>query len=244
MPLPKRFKTRDEIPEAFRDAYVEKDGEWVLDESETTGLKDSQRRLLDEKKKTEDSLKAILGNRSADEVKELLGNLDKAEEERQRKAGELDNLIAKRVKQREEELLPQVEAGQKAIAELAKRNFRDKVNEVASEVGINQKHSRAFLKTVEDDMLKLDGEELVVLAPGGGKRNISPKEFLEKEFKKDYPEFFLASGGSGSGSTNQNRGTGSSGTGGVVDITDPSSFLANVDNVASGKMGTFAPPSR
>jgi hypothetical protein len=240
-----KFKTQAEIPEAFRSMYVEKDGEWIY-EDPTDGLRTSQRQLLDEKKKTEEQLKKIVGNRKPEDVAALLANADQAEEERQKKVGELDQIIDKRVKAREAELLPEVEAGRKALLDLAKRNFTDKVLDVAGEVGVNiQKHKRAFLRTVEEDMLKLEGDELVVLAPGGGKRNVSPKDFLEKEFKKDYPEFFFPSGGSGSGSSNQNINRGNqSGTGGVVDITDPNAFLANVDNIASGKQGTFAPPAR
>lgn len=65
MPFP-TFKTQDEIPEAFRDEYEEKDGAWVAKVEDVTTLKDT---LKSEREKREAAEK--LSKKVGDEMKRL-----------------------------------------------------------------------------------------------------------------------------------------------------------------------------
>src|SRR4051812_37509842 len=111
------FEKQEHIPEAFRGAYVKgDDGKWNVEEdSVAKGLKDSQRRLLDEKKASDaelERLKKVFGSRKPEDVEKLLKEHETSEEERQRKAGDFDKLIEKRVNEVRAELEPKVTAGE------------------------------------------------------------------------------------------------------------------------------------
>ena len=241
MPL-KHFDTKDAIPEALRDGAVEtKDGKFaVAIDDDTSGLRDSQRRLLDEKKKLEAQLNGLLNGRKPEDIAEILESHQRLEEERQKKAGEFDKLIEKRVRAKEEELMPRVLKGEEAIARLTKLEYEGRVRDLAESAGVDPKFMKAVFRTVQDDYLKMEEGDLVVLAPDGSKRSITAEEFFQKDFKKDYPEFYAGKAGSGGGATGGSGGTRQSAGGGAIRATDTAGFLGNLDNIASGKTAVIA----
>jgi hypothetical protein len=145
MPLP-TFDSKDAIPEAFRDAYVEKEGKWIPAPNEDVeGLKTNHRRVLDEKKKLEQefqSIKGALGDAKPEEVAEILKAHRASEEERSKKAGEFDKILEKRLNELRTEYEPKVKAGEEAIRKLEDYEFDRFVREAALAGGVSEKDLR------------------------------------------------------------------------------------------------------
>lgn len=239
MKFPK-FKKREDIPEAVRDAYIERDGEWVPDIEDVGGLKASQQRVLDEKKKLEDRLNGLLGGRKPEDIEAIIKAHTSAEEERARKAGEFDKLLEKRLADQLAELNPKLTAGEKAIKELDDLKFEREVRKFAGPAGIPEKNIRAAIKITQGDRLKIEEGKLVVVDTEGDTRGVSPEKFFTEAFKKEYPELYLGSGASGGGagggsSTARSTGTGS-GAAKTINASDSKSFLANLEGIEKGEV--------
>jgi hypothetical protein len=245
MPLP-TFAKKEDIPEAVRDGYVEREGKWVPDDSTERGLKESQRKLLDEKKAAADELariRGVLGDRSLDDVDKLIKSQRETEEERQRKAGEFDKILEKRVNETKVEY-------EKRIAELTpyKTRFTDltldlAIREAAEKAGVLSGDMKAVLKIVKGDRVRLDEKtgKPVVVDSDGDVTSATVEKFFVETFKTEYPKFYTAAGGSGGGAGGGTGGGGGRGpANGGVDIRDQASFLANVSKIAKGEVAAGA----
>lgn len=238
MPLP-TFATRDEIPEAVRDGYVERGGKWVPDVEDVSGLKDSQRRALDEKKKLEDQMRAALGDHKLEEVAELLKKQREIEEAQARKAGDFDKLLEKRVGETKTEY-------EKRIKELEayKQKYEDSqldtaIRKPALAAGVDPKDLEEYvIPLLKGRRIRLDGDKIVVLDKDGDPTGLTTDKFFAEVFKTESPKFYLPVGGSGGGS-----GGGSATKvppGGAVRVDDAASFIANLDGIAAGKVKAVA----
>jgi hypothetical protein len=238
MPLPASFDTLEAIPEAFRSVYVEKDGKYVPDDSDTRGLKDSQKRLLDEKKKSDAELtrfRETLGDAKPEDVAAILKAHRDGEEERQKKAGEFDKLIEKRVNETKAEY-------EKRLAEALpyKQKYEDReldiaIRDAAAKAGVISEDMKLVIPIVKGSRIKLDDKtgKPVVYDADGDPTGLSVEKFFAETFKAEAPKFYAPSGGSGGGS---NGGSGSRSGSGTVAITDAAGILANVDKIAKGQM--------
>jgi len=237
MPLP-TFEKAEDVPEAVRGGYIEREGKWVPDDSDVAGLKASQRTLLAEKKaaaEERDRLKAVIGDRKPEDVAELLKQHALSEEERQKKAGEFDKLIEKRVNETKAEY-------EKRLAEALpyKQKYEDReldiaIRDAAAKAGVISEDMKLVIPIVKGTRVKLDEKtgKPVVYDADGDPTGLTVEKFFAETFKAEAPKFYAPSGGSGGGS---NGGSGSRAGSGTVTITDAASILANVDKIAKGQM--------
>lgn len=188
------FKTADEVPEAFRSEYEEKDGEWKPKENEEA-RKDRQRRarLLDEKK--EEERRRIEAEKERDDLKrELEGKKSGATDE------VLERLRKEDADKRAKELTPVATERDQLKIENRKLKRDDKLSALAIKHGI-------MGDRLEDAMLAL--EKRVDLSEGGDSFIVKDKEgqvttetvddFLSKTFKAEKLWLYGGSGASGSG---------------------------------------------
>lgn len=235
MPL-KLFDSKDAIPEALREGAIEtKDGKFAVSDEE--GLKESQRRLLDEKKKTDErlaNLETALGGLKPDEVTSAVAARKTAEEEAARKAGDFDKVLEKRVNETKAEY-------EKRIAELApyKTKYEDReleiaIRDAATKAGVPGTDLPFVLDITKGRRVRLDEKtgKPVVFDREGDPTGLSVEKFFAETFKAEAPKFYGPAGGSGGGAT-QGGGSRSSGT---VAATDEKAFLANLDGIAKGEV--------
>jgi hypothetical protein len=100
MALKFKVKTRDEVPAEMQPLYVERDGAWQLDveggvdKSKFDELRTAHGDALKQVKDYEQRFAGI----NPDEVRKLAEEKQRLEEERQLKAGEVDQVVEKRIK--------------------------------------------------------------------------------------------------------------------------------------------------
>lgn len=236
------FDKKEDVPEAFRDGYVEREGKWHPDVEDVSGLRTSKQTALDEKKKLEDAVSKALGGRKLEDVADLLAKQTQAEDDLARKKGDVDSIVAKQVKAIRDELEPKVKAGEEAVAWRAEREFSDQISEVAlsDEIGVNPKKVRAVIKQLRDDyVIRGKDGKLVVIDADGDPTGESIEKLLGGRFKKDFSEFYVGTGSSGGGSTGGNGVK--KGQPGMLDATDSAALSSNIDDIASGKVKVNVP---
>jgi len=229
MPLP-TFATLDEVPEAVRDGYIEKNGKWVPDNS-------ADRTILAEKKAADAELarlRAALGDTKPEDIAALRKAQKDAEEAEQRKAGDFDKLLEKRLNETKAEY-------EKRINELApyKTKYEDReldiaIRDAAAKAGVISEDMKHVLQITKGSRVKLDEKtgKPVVVDADGDVTGQSVEKFFAETFKAEAPKFYEAAGGSGGGATG---GTAAAKAGaGTVKITDTAGLLANLDGVAKG----------
>ncbi len=209
MPLP-TFEKAEDVPEAVRGGYIEREGKWVPDDSDVAGLKASQRTLLAEKKaaaEERDRLKAVIGDRKPEDVAELLRQHQETEEERQKKAGDFEKITAKRVA---EALDPVVKENQ-SLKERAQE-----LNDLKLDIAIRDACAKAKVtpEDVEDvaalvkakGRIKLDEKtgKPVVYDADGDPTGMTVEKFFAETFKAEKPRYYQPAGGSGGGSNGGN----------------------------------------
>lgn len=170
MKLPK-FKTFDEIPEAFRDGYVERDGEWVPDVEDVTGLKKNRDEILS----------------NLQSQKQKLQEMERALAEAKKKAGGMtDEEIAARRAEIEAEVAPvkqQLEAAQKELRTL---KFDDRLKAMIAGSGTVAKRVDALHRLISDRFDLNDSGTLVLK----DKPTMDLAKYLKEDVAKEYPEFF------------------------------------------------------
>lgn len=240
MTLP-TFDSKDKVPAGFESLYQEKDGKYVPVVDDPAGLSANAKKLLDEKKQLEQSLgtyKGAIGDLKPEQVAEILKGHRTAEEERARKAGEFDKLLEKRVNEARAELEPKVRAGEEAITQLASFRFSQAVEKEAIKAGVIPEDLGDVLAIVRENRMlapsKKDASKIVVLDADGDETGKSLEKFFAEDFKKLKPKFYRAGGGSGGGAGG--GGTPRPGSSGAIDATDTAAFLANLGDIAKGKV--------
>jgi hypothetical protein len=240
MTLPS-FDTKDKIPAGFESLYAEKDGKFSPIVEDPAGLTANQRKLLDEKKQLEASLgsyKGAIGDLKPEQVAEILKSHRTAEEDRARKAGEFDKLLDKRSKEIRDELEPKVKAGEDAITQLTTLRFNQAVEKEAIKAGVIPEDLEDVLAIVREKRMlapsKKDASKIVVLDSDGDETGKSLEKFFAEDFKKLKPKYYKAGGGSGGGAggggTPRPAGTG------AVSVSDTAGILANLGDIAKGKV--------
>lgn len=170
MKLPK-FKTFDEIPEAFRDGYVERDGEWVPDVEDVTGLKQNRDEILSNLQKQ----------------KQKLQEMERALAEAKKKAGGMtDEEIAARRAEIEAEVAPfkqQLEAAQKELRTL---KFDDRLKALIAGSGVKGTRVEALHKQIAE-RFDLNESGTLVLKD---KPTTDVAKYLKEDCAKEWPEWY------------------------------------------------------
>jgi hypothetical protein len=238
MPFP-TFAKKDEIPESMRDSYVERNGKWVADVEDTSGLKESQRKALDEKKKLEDDLKRVLGDRKLDDVAALLKKQQEDDEASARKAGDFDKLLAKRIDETKAEYEKRLKELEPYKAKYEDRELEAAIRDAAVAGGVIAEDMKHVIAITKGRRVKLDEKgKAIVLDADGDPTGLSVEKFFADSFKKEAPKFYQAAGGSGSGATGGGSGKVPTGT---IPITDVAAIAKNADKIAKGEMKVAVP---
>lgn len=188
MPLP-TFKTREEIPDAFRSEYVERDGEWVPDVEDVGALKNAH-------------------ERQKDEARVLKAKLKELEETAKAKAsGVTDEQLAKLRADIAAEKAPVEEALAKAAAELRSLKLDAHVKKLMLDAGANPKRIDALFKLVGDRFdLNESGTPILKDKP-----TTTLAGYLKETIAAEYPELYVspqlggitAPGGTSGGTTRE-----------------------------------------
>ena len=201
---------------------------------------EKNRELLEKNRVANDRLNALhqaLGGRDAATVMHIVADAEKAEEERQKKLGELDGIIEKRVKARDDHWAPQVAQKESELSELRAEKFENSVKSAALKAGIAVDDLDLAVAFVKDKkFVKLDetGKKLMVVDSDGDATGATLDEFFGTALKKIAPKLYPSTIGSGGGATPGSGG--SRGHSGIVDKTDAAAFLANMDKIATGEL--------
>lgn len=233
MPLP-TFDKQADIPEAVRSGYVEKGGKWVP-EIDDSALRESARRALDEKKQVSDRLEALLGGRKLEDVATILKGHETAEEERQRKAGEHDKILEKRLKEVRDEYEAKLKPLQESAEKLATKEFEEQVWTAAKKAGALDADRTLVLKAAREDFVRRDkAGKLIVVDEDGDTTGEDLEKLFTGRFKQAFPKLYGAAGGSGGGAAGGSGGKAIAS--GSIAASDNAGFLANVDKIASGEV--------
>jgi hypothetical protein len=234
MPLP-TFEKQDDIPEAVRGGYVEKNGKWVP-EVDDSGLRENHRRAVEESRSLKEQIKNHLGDRKLEEVGEIIKSHETAEEKRQRDAGKHDEILAKRLKEKDDQAALIV----KENAEL--KRFREDtildgaIRTAAAKGGVIADDMHLVIPIVKGSRIRLDDKgKPVVYDADGDVTGLTVEKFFAETFKAEASKFYQPAGGSGggasSGSSSAAQRSSASGS-----IQDPSFLLANLEGIGSGKV--------
>lgn len=170
MPLP-TFATREEIPEAFREEYIEKDGKWVPNVEDVSGLKSALERQKEE---------ARQAKARAKELEELT---------KQKAAGLTDEEIAARRKEIDDAIAPYREQ----LEQMKQASRRDKLDAVIktklAEAGFDGKRIDAAFRLIADRFdLNDSGSPILKEKPTADLATYLREEVGAKEF----PEWVLS----------------------------------------------------
>ena len=181
MPLP-TFKTLDEIPEAFRSEYEEKDGQWVP--KELTGLKSA---LQKEREAREAAEKA------AREARKAADELETAE--KGRKAGINDETLAQLRAELDKKLEPVAKERDEALAKLRTLQLDGAVKGILAKGGVRPERLDVFWSVIRD-RFELTAEGTPILK---GDATADLSKVASETLKKEFPEFYAAPAASGGG---------------------------------------------
>ena len=236
----KTYASQAEVPEALRSDYVEKDGKWVpeIDGAEdVSGLKRNHAELKLDAQRLRDKLKAFDGM-DPEKAKAALDAQAKAEEDKQKQAGNWDQLKAQMVQQHTQALdavrgdLKKRDAFIERL--LIENEARKHLEGPAVSVDGMLPHvvSQIRVKAVGDGwtsvVVNADGVERVkadgtAFSVGDLVKEMSGEEKWAFGFKGTQAN---GSGGRGSGNQSGNVKT--------IPAGDPTAFLANLEGIAKG----------
>ncbi|HXD23577.1 MAG TPA: hypothetical protein VN613_09485 [Gemmatimonadaceae bacterium] len=232
----------DSIPEALREIYKPSaDGKFVLDADvdahpTVAGLKRNTSAAVSERKKLEQQLatfKPIIGERTPEEIAEILSAHAATEEERAKKAGEFDKLRLKDAEKIRAEYEPKVKEGEVYRQKYEALEYETTVKSAFLEAGGDPEKMRHALSIARDRIAR-GKQGLEVLNELGEPSGKSLKDFFASDFKADAPYLYLGSDARGSGAGSDAAGR--TLPAGVVSIRDTGAFLANLDGIASRKV--------
>lgn len=205
MKLKKKVKSLDEVQEQYRDLYVEKDGEFVLEvdgEEDTGALK---RAKDHEKKRRQDA------EQKARDLEEQMADIQEQLDDLQGKAGDKDTAgIEKKwqdkFNKREKELTDQIDSLGKEISTLLIDNVADQLAaDLSDSPAVLRPHVRQRL-TVE----RVDGKAVTRVKDPDGELSAMTLDELKGEFQSnnDFASVIRGSKGSGSGASGGQGGQG------------------------------------
>lgn len=208
----------DEVQAAFRGAYVEKDGAFVLDAEKLEAIEWDDREELSgaleheraERKRLAGEVKKYEGI-DPEKAREAQKRLDALDEKTLIDKGEFDRLLKKRSDEfdtREGEYKTKLD---EATKQLTKFKLTDKVRAAAVAAGVIQDDVDDVI-TLTSNRFKLgDKDQIVVLDKDGDESTLTLEKFFGEEFKTAKPKFYGASGAGGSGAPAGGSGGGGGG---------------------------------
>lgn len=205
MKLKKKVKSLDEVQEQYRDLYVEKDGEFILEvdgEEDTGALK---RAKDHEKKRRQDA------EQKARDLEEQMADIQEQLDALQDKGGDKDTSgIEKKwqdkYSKREKELTDQIDSLGKEINTLLIDNVADQIAaDLSDSPAVLRPHVRQRL-TVE----RVDGKAVTRVKDLDGELSAMTLDELKSEFQSnnDFASVIRGSKGSGSGASGGQGGQG------------------------------------
>lgn len=240
MPIP-RFKSRDEVPETFRESYIERNGEWVLDDS---GYQSKNSELLAKNRAQQDAIEATtraLGGLTPEQIVKFSGDAKRAEETKAREAGDFDKLMAKREAEITAKYEPVTQERDKYKGELSDLRLRAAITDAAAKAGVIAADLPFVLDIVKGRRVRYDEQtgKAVVFDKDGDPTGLTVEKFFGETFKGEAPKFYEAAGGSGGGAGGGGGG-GARLPVGQVALGDNAAFLANLDAIAKGTVKVVA----
>jgi len=236
------FDTRDAIPETLRDSAIEtKDGKFAV--ADVEGLKSSQQRILDEKKKLQDEyegMKRSLGGLTAEQIAKYRDDMQRLEDDAARKAGDFDKLLEKRIGETKAEYEKRLAEVEPYRAKYFDRETDLAIRDAATKAGVLPEDLPFVLDIVKGRRVKFDEKagKVVVVDKDGDVMSKSVEQFFATDFKAEAPKFYGSSVGSGGGATG---GGGVKLPAGQVAASDQKGVLANLDAIAKGQVKVATP---
>ena len=237
----KKVAKLDDVPEAYRSVYVEKDGGFVVDPAKLEELEiDDKAELagaLENERKETKRLKGEVTKYQGidpDRAREAQRKLDELEAKELMDKGEFDRLLKKRSDEfdaREADYRTQ----------LADRDARLEHFELITPVKAAALAAGVLPEDLDDVVdinkkrFRREEGKIVILDKDGDPTTSTLEKFWGEEFKTQKPKFYGASGAGGSGAPA--GGTGG-GTGGArtVSGSDQAALSANLEGIASGEV--------
>lgn len=240
MKLKFRVKSLSEVPEAFHSLYAEKGGEFVL-EVDGAVSKDKLDEFRDSNialKKQMDEIQAKFGDIDPDRYRELS---EKAQKERDKKlidAGKVDELVAERVDAMKADFDKQVQAlsgeKEKLTSQLEGLVIDNAIRDAAAKSGVRSTavddvllRGRMLFRLQDGKAVPMDGDK-PIYGKTGDPMDIS--EWVGTLAEKAPHLFEPSQGGGAKGTAPGQPG------GGRIARDDSAGYLANLDDIASGKV--------
>lgn len=188
------FAKQEDVPEAIRDQYEERDGKWQPKpdkdaEAAHATLKDT----LEKEREKREAAEAL--SRTATRELQKLQNDDKG-----RAAGltkeKLDEMRAEIRKEVEAEYAPKLKDGEDAKVQVRVLQLDNRVKALAAQNGVRADRLDPWWKQHKDEFdLTDDGKEIIVKGHAGK----DPAKYIADDLKKAIPEFYEGSKADGSG---------------------------------------------
>ncbi|MCO4101046.1 MAG: hypothetical protein HEQ38_16965 [Gemmatimonas sp.] len=233
----KMFESRDAVPESLRESAIEtKDGKWAV--ADVEGLKSSQTRLLDEKKKLQDEyegMKRSLGGLSPEQIAKYREDMQRLEDEAARKAGDFDKLLEKARNEVRSEYEPKVAEMSQYKTMYVDNRVEIAIRDAAIKAGVPQEDLPYVVDLHKGRRVRYDEKsgKPVVYDKDGDPTGLTLEKFYADVFKAEAPKFYGPTGGSGGGASTAGGGRVPAGQ---VAATDQAAFLSNLDKIAKGEV--------
>jgi hypothetical protein len=216
----KKVAKLDDVPEAYRGLYVEKDGSFVVDPAKLEDFewddKEELRTALEAERKERKQAKADLEKYKGidpDKARAAQAKLDELDEKQLIDKGEFERLNKKRETERETERAAWEKEKETYVSQLTKFKLTDKVRAAALAAGVIPEDIDDVL-TITSNRFRLgEKDQIVILDKDGDESSLTLDKYFGEEFKAQKPKFYAASGAGGSGaSAGTSGGTGNSKT--------------------------------
>ncbi|MBX5238631.1 hypothetical protein [Rhizobium sp. NLR22b] len=225
MPLKFSVDSLDDISEAHRDLYTEKDGKFFLSVDgleDNAGLKKALETERETRKKYEKEIKAWQRTgKTADEIAELLAAAEEAERQKHVKEGNFDAVLKQHQGNWEKEkadLVAELEASKASEkgAVIGNSLLTALTKAGATEEGLDLLPDRLsprinFERDGNKRVISIMAADGVTPLAGSAKDGMATFDDLVKEAVDKYPSLFKGSGQGGSGKHPDNKGGGRSG---------------------------------
>lgn len=200
MPLP-IFEKQDDIPEAFKSEYEEREGKWHPRVPDVTKLESALEKERTDRADEEKKRKAA--EKERDELKR---------KQSAQQAGITDEQLQQLRAEDAEKRKPLEDENAELKAENRKLKLTDRVRTQALESGImSDRIEDAMLVLERRTDLTSDSDSIVVLDKDGKPTSEKLEDFLTVTFKKEKPWLYTGSQSSGGGSNNPPRSTAGNG---------------------------------
>lgn len=241
MSLKAKLKSLDEVPEAVRSLYVEKDGEFALQVEGMVGKEklDEFRTTNIELKKQIEALTEKFDGVDPELFKELNSKAQKERDKKLIDSGKVDEIVNERVTAAksgfEKELKKAGDENRKLNIQLEGLLIDNAVRDAASKSGVRAGavedvllRARQVFKVQDGKAVAFDGDKQLYGATGDP---LSVSEYISGKLAESAPHLFEQSQGSGSKKAEGN----SNGASGRINRDDGKAFLDNVADIAAGK---------